>query len=61
MLTPVFTLVSLVTVDITADDASERSDVHEDCLNLGGSNGGRMELLSFTGGIRRGRVAWESR
>ena len=60
MLTPVFALVSLVTVDITAVDASEPSDVHEECLNRGGSNGGRTGLLSFTGGVCRGGVAWES-
>ena len=56
----VFALVSLVTVDITADDASERSDVHEECANRGGSNGGRTGLLSFMGGMCRGWVGWKS-
>jgi len=60
MLTFVFALASLVTVDITADDASERSDVHEERLNRGGSNGGRTGLLSFVGGMCRGRVDRES-
>lgn len=39
-LTVVFALVSLVAVDITADDMSELSDTHEGCLGRGGSNGG---------------------
>lgn len=61
ILTFVLALVSLVTVDITADDASERSDVHDERLNRGGFNGGRTGLLSFIGWMCRGMVAWESR
>jgi hypothetical protein len=46
-LTVVFALVSLVAVDITADDnMSELSDIHEGCLSRGGSNGGRTRSSS---------------
>jgi hypothetical protein len=58
MLTLVFALVSFAAVDITADDASELSDIHEGCLGCGRSNGKRMTPLSFTGGMCRGGVTW---
>lgn len=49
MLTLVFALVSLMAVDIMADDAFELSDTHEGCRSCGGSNGGRAGLLSSMG------------
>lgn len=59
MLTPVFALVSFVAVDITADDASEPSDIHEGRLDRGGSNG-VTTMLSFMGEMSRSGIAWES-
>ena len=55
-LTVVFALVSLVAVDITADDMSELSDIQEGGLGRGGSNGGRTRS-SFAGETWRGERA----
>ena len=55
ILTVVFALVSLFAVDITADDMSELSDIHEGRLGRGGSNGERTRSSS-TGELWRGRA-----
>ena len=57
MLTLVFALVSLAAVDITADDASELSDIHEGSLGCGGSNGKRATPRSLTG-VFCGGISW---
>lgn len=45
----VFALVSLVAVEITADDMSELCEINEGCLGRGGSNGGRARASSAGG------------
>ena len=56
-LTVVFVLVSLLAVDITADDISELSDIHECSLGRGGSNDERTRP-PFMGETWRDRVSW---
>lgn len=58
MLAPVFALVSLAAVDITADEVSELSDVQEGSLSCGGSNFERVTSLPFTDKVRRGGISW---